>query len=97
MKFRELTDYLTSFDGVRVSWNQEFYVAFILAERNWITMDTFPNQLNIRIHVETGSFKKEEIVKMLAINMDKIDIEQGISSTEVKINLYYSLCTSLFR
>jgi len=75
-KLQELVDYLTSLEGVRVSWNQEFYVAFILAERNWITVKTFPNQLNIRIRVETGRFKKEEIVKTLNMDEDKIDIVQ---------------------
>jgi len=74
-KLQELVEYLTSLEGVRVSWNQEFYVAFILAERNWITVGTFPNQLNIRIRVEPGRFKKEEIVKTLNIEEEKIDIE----------------------
>ena len=66
-KLRELADYLTALEGVKVSWNQEFYVAFILAQYNWITVVTFPNQLNVRINVEAGRFKKEEIAKELKV------------------------------
>jgi hypothetical protein len=75
-KLRELVEYLTSLEGVEVSWNQELYVAFILARYNWITVVTFPNQLNIRIKVEAGYFNREEVSKELGISEDKIEVEQ---------------------
>ncbi|MEM2598175.1 MAG: hypothetical protein QW796_03860 [Thermoproteota archaeon] len=61
---------------VEVNWNQEFYVALILAQCNWITVVTLPNQLNIRINVEAGQFNKEVVAKELGMKEDKMEVEQ---------------------
>jgi hypothetical protein len=75
-KLQELADYLSTLEGVSVSWNQEFYVSFILAQRNWLTVRTFPNQLNIEANVETGRFKTDGIARELGMDQDRLDIQR---------------------
>ncbi len=86
-KLRELVEYLTSLEGVEVSWNQEFYVAFILAQYNWITVVTFPNQLNVRVNVEAGYFNEEMVARELGIREDKIEVEQRGKRDRITIKI----------
>jgi hypothetical protein len=48
----------------------------IVAQRNWIGINTYPNQLDIRARVERGAFKKEQIAKELGLDEDKVDIDE---------------------
>jgi hypothetical protein len=87
LKLQELADFLSTLEGVSASWNQEFYVSFILAQRNWVTVRTYPNQLNIDVHVETGHFKTEEVAKALGIDEDKIDMEKRTTHDTITIKI----------
>jgi hypothetical protein len=87
-KLKEIANYLTSLEGVEVSWNQEFYVALTINRRNWITIRTFPNQLNLHIHVyEKGRFKKDDIAKMLGIDRDFIEISEHSARDTIIIKI----------
>jgi hypothetical protein len=84
-KLQELVDLLSSREGVTVSWNQEFYVALIVAQRNWMGINTYPNQLNIRARVERGAFKKDQVAKELYLDEDKVDIDERSTHDRVTI------------
>jgi len=87
-KLKEIANYLTSLEDVEVSWNQEFYVAFTINQHNWITIKTFPNQLNLRIRVyEKGRFKKEDIAKVLGINEDLVEISEHSARDTIEIKI----------
>ncbi|MCC7355209.1 MAG: DUF91 domain-containing protein [Anaerolineae bacterium] len=50
-----------------VSWNQKYYVALRLHGRNWLTVETRPNQLLVAVHVTPGYFKVDEVANLLGI------------------------------
>lgn len=86
-KLEELVEFMTSLEGVDTSWNQEFYVAFILDQRNWVTVNTFPNQLNVRVRTEVGRFKVEELVKELGVSEGLVEIEERGTHDRVTIKI----------
>jgi hypothetical protein len=83
----KLHDMITSTGDVSVSWNQEFYVAFIVSNRNWIGINTFPNQLNLRFHCESNKYEKETLAKRLDISNDLIETEERGTHQRVTIKV----------
>lgn len=86
-RLMQLRDIILNIGNVTESWDQEFYVAFIVSDRNWVGVNTYPNQLNSKIKCEKGKFNKTELSSMLNIPTDLIEIEEKGTHDNVIIKI----------
>jgi hypothetical protein len=75
-------------DGVDgISWDQKFYVAANVNKKNWTTLTTWPNQINVRILTEQGYFDKGTVAEKVRIKEEKIGIEEKRKWHRLEIKL----------
>jgi len=83
-----IIDDLESLEEVEgTSWSQKFYVAVKADRRNWLFINTFPNQLNIEVTVARASIKPQAIADIMRIGVDRVEIEEKGQRDHVKTKL----------
>jgi len=90
IKIESLIDELVEIEGTY--WNQKSYVAFRKNNFNWLAIHTHPTALVMDVNVKAGSFKQEDIAKML--NIVEFDRDESLSE---KLNLPSSVFVKSIR
>ena len=52
-------------DGPR--WNQKYFIAYRIANHNWLTIHTHSRALQLVFHVKKGAFVQSEVAELLGI------------------------------
>ena len=77
-----------SLDKVEViSWSQKLYVAVKAYRKNWVTINTNPNLLTIKIKIKPGALVPEEVAKTLGIDEGSVKQEPRRQWSEIIIKL----------
>lgn len=84
----QIIEDLESLEDVEIiSWNQKFYVAVRVDGRIWMSLKSFPNQVNVRVLVGRGALPPERFAELLKIPIERVDKEEKGQWDKVRMKL----------
>lgn len=74
---QQIDDLLQSEFDVEPKWNQKFYVAYRVNNRTWLSVNTHPSTLVLKVRTKVGAFHNDELAKRLGVRV--FDLDESLS------------------